>query len=368
MKITAVRLKKVTDNSYPILVKRGLLLTVSTLLKRDYKASRYVIITDETAKTLFGAALKVRLQKAGLDAMLISIPDGERSKNRKTKEMIETKMLKATCDRKTVILALGGGVVGDMAGFVASTYMRGIRYIQVPTTMLAMVDSAIGGKVGIDTPEGKNTVGAFHQPEAVLCDPECLKSIPPRLLSIGLVEAAKVFMTSDKKSFEYLEKNLGKVFKRDARALEEVIARAARIKAGVVSIDETEVGPRMVLNFGHTIGHALEKLSNYTIPHGHAVALGILCGTRASHMLGLLRGADAVRVTAMIDALGIDRTPLKKFSPEAIMKAAKTDKKSLKGRPRYILLSGIGKAYIKGGYAHEVSESLITEALLASRN
>jgi 3-dehydroquinate synthase len=310
--------------------------------------------------------LLASLRASNLKAILLPIPAGESSKSQKHKTELEQAMLKADADRRSVVLALGGGVVGDIAGFVAATYMRGIPYIQLPTTLLAMVDSSIGGKTGIDTRQGKNLIGAFHQPSAVLADVNVLKNLPDAEIRNGLIEAAKMYITSDAESFTFLERNLDKALARDLRVLSEVISRAVSIKAGVVERDEREGGERTVLNFGHTIGHALEKLSDYALPHGQAVAVGIAVETELAYNLGRLSKKDLSAIQTILKKLQAPISVLEKFSLAEIVKATKGDKKSIGGQTRCVILKEIGKVEEnEGRFVEIVSDSELKKAIFS---
>jgi 3-dehydroquinate synthase len=366
MKTIHIQLKKVVDNSYAITVGEGLLARLPNILKESQPASGYVVIADETTARLFGRELLASLRASNLKAILLPIPAGESSKSQKHKTELEQAMLKADADRRSVVLALGGGVVGDIAGFVAATYMRGIPYIQLPTTLLAMVDSSIGGKTGIDTRQGKNLIGAFHQPSAVLADVNVLKNLPDAEIRNGLIEAAKMYITSDAESFTFLERNLDKALARDLRVLSEVISRAVSIKAGVVERDEREGGERTVLNFGHTIGHALEKLSDYALPHGQAVAVGIAVETELAYNLGRLSKKDLSAIQTILKKLQAPISVLEKFSLAEIVKATKGDKKSIGGQTRCVILKEIGKVEEnEGRFVEIVSDSELKKAIFS---
>lgn len=367
MKTIDVKLKKVVDTSYGITVGTGILARLPELLKNEHvggQPSSYVIVADKTTAKLFGNTLLATLRKAGLKALLLSVPVGESSKSQKQKTSLEVAMLKAGVDRRGIVLALGGGVVGDLAGFVAATYMRGIPFIQLPTTLLAMVDSSVGGKTGIDTPQGKNLIGAFHQPKAVFADIDTLKSLSNEELRNGLVEAAKMFMTSEKASFGFLEKNLDTALAKNTAVLSEVISRAVRTKAGVVERDECESGERMVLNFGHTIGHALEKLADYRVLHGQAVAVGILVEAQLAHNLGKLSAGELAAIQTMLTRLDTPVSVLKRFTPTKIIAMTKGDKKSLAGHARYVILKKIGWVVTKNGqFVEVVGDAEVMKAL-----
>ena len=356
-----VQLKKVIDNSYQVEVASGLLKKIEGYLP---KAHNYVIITDSVVEKLYGKKLLDLLKKKKMNAHLISFPAGERSKNQKTKTMIDSKMLEKKCGRDTIVLALGGGVVGDMAGYVAATYMRGIPYIQIPTTLLAMVDSALGGKTGIDTKYGKNLIGAFWQPSSVVVDIETIIGLPDRQYYSGLFEALKMFATHDAEMFGYAEKNIEKIKKRDKVVLQKIVERAVKVKAGVVARDEREGGERAVMNFGHTIGHAIEQLSKYKMPHGYAVALGVAAEGKIAVELGKMKEKSYRRLVDLFTAFDLSIQDLKKFDTREIIKMTRLDKKAKKGRACYVILSDIGLVCKKNRkWVHEVEDKVVGKVL-----
>lgn len=367
MKTIHVKLKKVVDNSYGITVGTGLLPRLPEILRKEHLASAYVIIADATTGRLFGRSLHRELLAAGVKSLLLTVPKGERAKTQAQKTRLEETMLEKGIDRKALVLALGGGVVGDLAGFVAATYMRGIPYIQIPTTFLAMVDSSIGGKTGINSVLGKNVFGAFWQPRVVYADLDTIYGLPQRALACGLVEALKMFITSDKASWRHAVDNLDAALRKDSTVLAEIIVRAAKVKARIVRIDERENGARTILNFGHTIGHALEKLSGYMLLHGEAVALGMLVEGIISRKRDLLSEKDLKEMQRILRALGTDFTRLKGFNASAVIRATKGDKKAVGGHARYVLLRGIGHvAEHEGQYAHPVGDAEVRTALAAA--
>jgi 3-dehydroquinate synthase len=359
-----VNLRKAVSHSYPITIEPGILSRLPQILQQRYPASCYVIICDQITKRFFGKRLQSRLMQQKLKTALLAVPAGERVKSQKYKTFLEESMLKLHCGRDSLILVLGGGVVGDLAGFVAATYMRGISYVQLPTTFLSAVDSSIGGKTGIDTAEGKNLIGAFWQPKAVFVDLNCLQSLPQKQLIAGLVEAVKMFATFDAESFALVEKNLPKILKRDQKLLKRIVQQAAAIKAAVISRDERESGERMVLNFGHTIGHALEKLSGYKLLHGEAVAAGMVTEARIAMHLGILPENRFNRLDAFIGQLVDVQRILRRFSANQIVDALQADKKAKAGQPRFILISKIGKVYVKQhDFAHLVDNRIVRKSL-----
>lgn len=322
-----------------------------------------VIITDHAIKKLYGKALTKKLQAMGLQILLLSFQPGEHSKIQKTKEFIEKNMLQKGIGRNALCLALGGGVVGDIAGFTAATYMRGIQFIQIPTSLLAMVDSSVGGKTAIDTPFGKNLIGAFWQPLSVIIDISALKTLPEKQLINGLIEAVKMFLTHDQQAFKFIEKVLPLCLAKNESILEKIIQKSVKIKAEVVAQDEKEQGMRMVLNFGHTIGHALEKLSNYKLLHGYAVGYGILWEAKIAELKGILSPQHYLRIAAFFSKLGILPQQLKKYPVEKVLQATRLDKKKKLGRVLYVLLQDIGKIYAHNEtYAHPIEDELVKQA------
>ncbi len=360
-----VKLKPPKEDSYPIFFERDSSERIVKSLKKEFFGRTCVIITDDIVRKLYGEKLRARIKKAGHKVFLFSIPHGERSKNQKYKTVLEEKMLQSGIQRQSVIVALGGGVVGDLAGFIAATYMRGVPYTQIPTTLLGMVDSSIGGKTGIDTPQGKNLIGAFWQPKAVFIDSNYLKTLSNEHFVNGLVEAVKMFITSDAKSFEFVEKNIDRLMKRDTEVLEIVIRNAVGIKAGVVERDEKEKGERMILNFGHTIGHALEAVSDYKMLHGYAVGLGIMAEAALSQNEGVLGESDLLRIKKILsDKMGIDLKYLHSSKAKKIIEMTKIDKKTKNGKPQFVMLEKIGKVYVdKNMFAHHIDDRAVTRVL-----
>lgn len=303
------------------------------------KKHRYAIVTDKNIEKIYGKKILVEMRDAGFEVELISFPAGEKYKTQKTKTEIEEKMLRLGFNRGSKIIALGGGIVGDMAGFVAATFMRGIPYIQVPTTLLAMSDSSIGGKVGIDTKYGKNLIGATWMPEKIVLDFEFLKTLSEEQIKIGLAEVFKIFLTHDKKNLPRLLS-----YKKNLKFL---IERAAELKTRVIKKDPYEKNERYLLNFGHSIGHALEKLSKYKLRHGEAVYLGILVEAKIAELLGSMPKNDYATVANYLKKLDINTAALNKFKIKKILETIKFDKKNLNGKIRIVILEGTGKAKLK---------------------
>jgi len=352
----------VRGTTYPIVIGMHLEKQLVQVVEREGRR-RIAIIADTTTRRLFGNRILRLLGKSGRLAELLSIPPGERSKNEKTVSAIQHALLKKRFGRDTVVIALGGGVVGDVAGYVAATYLRGVPYIQVPTTLLAMVDSSVGGKVGVDTKYGKNMIGAFYQPRAVIADLAFVSTLSKEQVVNGLIEAVKKFMTSEKGSLAFVEKLDSAHPLKRPRVLQEIVYRSVRIKARVVMKDEEEKNERRILNFGHTIGHAVEFLSGYRLPHGYAVAYGMLVEARVAELLGILPVSERVAIDRYLARFGIKPSGLKKYPVTKVLRVIRGDKKTRRGIPHYVLLNSIGSVYVKGRqYAHPVPERIIRKA------
>lgn len=270
--------------------------------------------------------------------------DGESAKNLRTVESLARDLVKSGADRGSLLVAVGGGVVGDVAGFVAASYLRGVALVHIPTTVVAQVDSSIGGKTGVNLPEGKNLVGAFYPPRLVLSDPQVLRTLPEREYRGGLAEIIKHAVIADAEMFAYLEKNMERVERRDGLALDYLIPRNVAIKAGVVSRDERESGLREILNFGHTFAHALESATHFKrYQHGEAVAWGMMAAALLGHEIGVTRAADVSRIVSLVRRIG-PLPPWPRVSPRTLIAAMHSDKKARAGKPRFVLTPRIGKA------------------------
>jgi 3-dehydroquinate synthase len=333
------------ERSYPIHIGSGLIARAE-LYAPHVRQRRAAIVTNTTVAPLYAAQLEAALQAAGAVVQRIVLPDGEAHKEWKTLDIIFDALLRAQADRRTVLVALGGGVVGDMAGFAAATYQRGIPHLQVPTTLLAQVDSSVGGKTAINHALGKNMIGAFHQPLAVVADTATLASLPPREYAAGLAEVAKYGAIHDLQFLAWLEANAGALRSRDAGALAHAIRRSCEIKAAIVEQDERESGARALLNFGHTFGHAIESASGYgQVLHGEAVAAGMALAARFSARQGRIGQADAQRLIALLERLGLDvSTP--RFPAQTWLEYMGRDKKNEAGRITLILLEALGRGAI----------------------
>ena len=297
------------SRSYPIHIGPGLLRQAS-LFAPHVKSGRAAVITNTTVGPLYADAVERTLASCGVRTFRVEIPDGEAEKRWQTLDRVYGELLRVQADRKTVIVALGGGVVGDLAGFAAATYQRGVPFVQVPTTLLAQVDSSVGGKTGVNHALGKNMIGAFHQPLAVVADTTTLDTLPDRELAAGLAEVIKYGAIRDIDFFGWLEDNIDRLREREAGALAYAIGRSCEIKAEIVALDEREAGPRALLNLGHTFGHAIETLEGYgTWLHGEAVATGMVMAARLSARLGRVPESDARRLEALIRRAGLPVEP-----------------------------------------------------------
>lgn len=332
------------ERSYPIRLGQGNLSRVGAEIARCTRASRVAVVTVPGVGRRYAGPLLRSLREAGLRARRIEVPDGDATKCLAQVEELYTAFLAQGLDRGSAVVALGGGMVGDLAGFAAATYLRGISFVQVPTTLLAMVDASIGGKVAVNLPQGKNLVGAFHQPKLVWIDVATLRSLPPRERAAGLAEVVKAAALWDAAFFARLEREAEALLALDPRCLLPVLGRACAIKAEVVRRDERESGPRMLLNLGHTMGHAVETLQGYRgVLHGEAVAMGMAYAARRSEELGLAPSGTAERVEALLLRFGLP-VELPRRPRGAYLEALKVDKKSRDSRIRYIVLRRIGRA------------------------
>ena len=370
MNRVTVQLKKQIDQSYLIEIQPGLIESrAAELINEKFYGRRVVIVSDSKVVKIYGIALKDALESRGINiAGLLVFPEGEKSKTRQVKEQLEDSMFEVGLGRDSALIALGGGVVGDLAGYVAATYNRGIPLIQVPTTLLSMVDSSVGGKTGVDVPWGKNLIGAFHQPALVLIDPRCLATLDRKQFVSGMAEVVKHGIIRDRELFDIIESDPTALDPSNEYLMSDVIRRNCEIKAAVVSEDEREGNLRQILNFGHTLGHAVEKLSNFEWYHGEAVAVGMVAEAMVSQKLGLLSDIEVSRIRKLLIALelpvSIENLQLKS---DDIMSAAVLDKKSRSGRPRYALPDTIGSMARdkSGGYGLEADDGIVRESLLA---
>jgi len=348
------------ERSYPIHIGSGL-LDQSDLYRIHIKGTFTAVVTNETVAPLYADKVVKALEGIGQKVKLIVLPDGEVFKTWEVLQKIFDGLLENSADRKTTLVALGGGVIGDMTGFAAACYMRGIKFIQVPTTLLSQVDSSVGGKTGINHPLGKNMVGAFHQPQAVIADLDTLKTLPPEELAAGLAEVIKHGAIADHEFLSWIEKNQDALNNCDPAAMEYAVRRSCEIKSQVVAQDEKEGGIRAILNFGHTFGHAIEAGMGYGAwLHGQAVGCGMVMAADLSVRVGLLSEAEASRLKKIIQALHLPTQP-PKLGVDRFMELMSVDKKAEGGEVRYILLNGLGQAKIQ-----IVDDDLVIQTLIAN--
>jgi 3-dehydroquinate synthase len=354
-------LPAVAARGYPIHIGAGLLARAE-LYVPHLAGARVAIITNETVAPLYLATVRAAL--AAHDPLAVVLPDGERYKTLEVLNRIFDALLQNRCDRQTTLIALGGGVIGDLAGFAAACYQRGVPFLQVPTTLLAQVDSSVGGKTGVNHPLGKNMIGAFYQPRAVIVDTDTLATLPDRELSAGLAEVIKYGLIRDAEFFAWLERHMERLLAREPAALAEAIERSCRHKAEVVAADEREGGVRAILNLGHTFGHAIEAGVGYgQWLHGEAVAAGMVLAADLSRRLGWIADADVRRIAALIARARLPQRPPATLTTARWRELMSVDKKVQAGRLRLVLLKRIGQAVVTDA----VPEALLTETLNAAR-
>ena len=335
--------------TYPIYIGEGLLSQIK-LIESHLKQKHVAIVTNTTVAPLYLDSLLSLLKEHNIKAFPIILPDGESYKNQETLNLIYDALLKEKCERTVTLIALGGGVIGDMTGYAAATYLRGVPFIQIPTTLLSQVDSSIGGKTGINHPLGKNMIGAFYQPQCVIADIDTLKTLPSREFSAGMAEVIKYGLIRDEVFFNWLEKNIEGLMKLDSQLLIEAIQRSCQNKADVVEIDEHESGIRATLNLGHTFGHAIENAMGYGVwLHGEAVAIGMVMAAHLSKSMGWLKDAELNRVIKLLKEAKLPIAP-PKISEEQYMQLMSMDKKVLNGKIRLVLQKGIGDSVITSDY------------------
>jgi 3-dehydroquinate synthase len=330
------------ENSYEIVIERGALASLGQRCRTVGLKGMAAVISNPTVAALYGPAVLESLEAAGFSVSLIEIPDGEEYKNSTTLNQLYDNLLAAGVDRGSFVVALGGGVVGDVAGYAAATWLRGIPFVQVPTTLLAQVDSSVGGKTGIDHPKGKNLIGAFYQPRLVLIDVATLATLDQRQFRAGLAEVIKYGVVIDRPFFEFVEANSAAILAMNLDVLIEIIHRSCQLKAHVVELDEKEAGLRAILNYGHTLGHAFEALSGYRgLVHGEAVAIGMVLAARISAAESLCSQDDVSKICALIARcdLPID---IPHYDRQLLLNAIAADKKSKSGSITFICNQGIG--------------------------
>ena len=349
------------ERSYPILIGPGLLGQPSTYQQLP-KASTALVVSNTTVAPLYARQLTEALQPYFPRVLHVNLPDGEAHKDWPTLQLIFNALLENGCDRKTVLFALGGGVVGDMTGFAAASFMRGVPLVQVPTTLLAQVDSSVGGKTAINHPLGKNMIGAFYQPQLVVCDLEVLATLPPRELSAGLAEIIKYGPIADMPFLTWIENSLDALLAGDPAALSHAVRRSCEIKADVVGQDERESGVRAILNFGHTFGHAIESGLGYGAwLHGEGVGCGMVMAAHLSHRLGLVDAPFVQRLTRLVERAGLPiKAPVLRAQDNAgrYLELMRVDKKAEAGEIRFIVIDGPGKAALR-----TAPDSLVREVI-----
>jgi 3-dehydroquinate synthase len=341
-----VRLPSQQDRSYTIAIARGALDSLPLLCVRGGAHRGIFVIADSTVAPLYGRSVLRDLTHHGLRAIMLDFPAGEQSKSPAVALALQSRLLELKIRRDSLIIALGGGVVGDLAGYVAATILRGVDFIQVPTTVLAQVDSSVGGKVGIDHPQGKNLIGAFHQPKAVVIDPDVLRTLPVAEYRNGLAEIVKIAAALDRDLFRSLERNVPGLSGRDVGVLQRLIGASVRLKAAVVERDERESGLRKALNLGHTVGHAVESAMDYRVRHGEAIAIGLVSEARIAHAMGVLPEKECVRLIGLLTRLKLPTRFPRYLPKKRFLTALSLDKKSEGTETRFVLLSRIGSSMI----------------------
>jgi 3-dehydroquinate synthase len=347
---------------YPVYVEAGVLGRLESLSKEHLGRGQIIMIADAAVHDLLQAG---RLARPRWEGDTVTFPAGEGSKNRKEWARITDLLLDRAVGRDGGIIALGGGVAGDLAGFVAATYLRGIPFIQAPTSLLAMVDASVGGKTGVDTRRGKNLVGAFHHPAAVLADPRVLQTLPERDYRGGLAEAVKHGLIADAEYFGWLEREADALLRRDTESLTHLVRRSVEIKAEVVSADERDAGRRAILNAGHTVAHALEQATAFELSHGEAVSLGLVAECALAEAMGKEAAGMRRRVSSLLERFGLPIRLATRVEEDALLSAMARDKKNRMARIRFALPSAIGCMSAEGGWTYAPEEAAIRSALAA---
>lgn len=350
--------------SYQILIEQALLDSLSDQMA-GFLNNQVLIVTNEVVAKLYLDSVVAQLEKLSLSKLnIVILPDGEQYKHLESVSTIYNALMEHQHNRQTTLVALGGGVVGDMAGFAAATYQRGVQFIQLPTTLLSQVDSSVGGKTGVNHPLGKNMIGAFYQPKLVLVDIAVLNTLPAREVSAGLAEIIKYGLIYDVEFFSWLERNVSLLVELDADAITYAIKRSCEIKAAVVSADETEQGVRAILNLGHTFGHAIEAFMGYgEWLHGEAVGAGMVMAADMSYRMGAITSGELERITLLIKAAQLPIKPPEKMTKNDFLSLMSVDKKAVDNRIRLVLLSSLGAGYITGEYETDTLNSTLQAAL-----
>jgi 3-dehydroquinate synthase len=332
------------DHGYSVRIESGLRRRLGEVVSAVAPARRWAVIADDTVAGLHGEDALGALARAQVDATLLTFAAGEASKSRKEWTRLTDELLARGFNRDCGVIALGGGVTGDLAGFVAATFMRGIPVVQVPTTLLAMIDASVGGKTGVNAPAGKNLVGAFHAPVVVVVDPEYTQTLPRAIRAQGLAEAIKHGVIRDASYLDGLEDETDSLLSGDVASTQRVVRRSIEIKASVVSADERESGVRKILNFGHTLGHGVEAASEYAIPHGHAVSIGMVAEARMGESLGVTEAGTANHVRRVVEQFGLPTDASSVLDPSRVAAAIRSDKKGEQGVPHWVPVAKIGTA------------------------
>lgn len=349
------------ERSYPISIGSGILSTIGKQIRSLHVGSRYAIISDDTVANLYGTVVLDSLKQAGVECELITFPAGEEQKHLQTVTGLAREMTRRGYDRSDAVIALGGGVVGDVAGFLASIYMRGIPFLQIPTTLLAQVDSSVGGKTGVDIPEGKNLVGTFYQPKAVYIDIDVLSTLPEKQFFGGLAEVIKYGMIIDSDFFSFLREEQTAIMQHSPDTLVSMITTCCEIKAKVVEQDEREGGLRRILNFGHTIGHAVEAASGFKLIHGYAVAIGMLAASELAVLHGCADKTTVAELQEILDAYGLPTTIPASLDRTVIHNYLLADKKVVSGRIFFVLPEAVGRVIITDQVNREHLDTVISK-------
>jgi 3-dehydroquinate synthase len=351
---------KLGQNSYSIIIGGGILSQTGEKLKELGLRDKAVIITNPAVNKLYGAAVKQCLIDAGFKTTVLEVPDGEKYKTLESAGKLYRQLAEFGTERATPILALGGGVIGDLAGFAAATYLRGVPLVQLPTTLLAQCDSSIGGKTAVNHKQLKNEIGSFYQPKMTISDVSTLRSLPKDEFTNGLAEVIKHAVIKDERFFGYLEKNLDRIKSLDDNVLEAVVAKSARIKVEFVESDEKDMGLRNMLNFGHTIGHAVESASNFQVAHGQAVSIGMMAAANLAVRMELMDAGNITRLKNLLNKAGL-MTKLPQLEVKQVMHAIQYDKKVQGGKIRFVLPRAIGQVLITDDVSAAVIEKVLGE-------
>ncbi|MFZ1914144.1 MAG: 3-dehydroquinate synthase [Dehalococcoidales bacterium] len=351
---------KTGQSSYSIIIGAGILNQTGEKLKALGLTDKAVIVTNPVVNKLYGEIVRQSMIDAGFQPTVLEIPDGEKYKTLASAGKLYAQLAACGAERSTPVLALGGGVIGDLAGFVAATYLRGVPLVQIPTTLLAQCDSSIGGKTAVDHGPLKNEIGAFYQPKITISDIAVLQSLPQPEFCGGLAEVIKYAVIKDENFFLYLEKNLDQIKSLDNNVLEAVVAKSARVKVGFVEADEKDTGLRNMLNFGHTVGHAVESVSNFRVSHGQAVSIGMVAAAGLAVKLELMDKADAVRLKKLLQRAGL-MTTLPPLEIAPLLQAMRYDKKVQGGKIRFVLPRAIGQVFITDDVNPAAVESVLGE-------